>query len=722
MFTLSTNAKEAIKIALAMTLAYYFAMRLQWANPTWAAISVSMISLPTAGQSLNKGALRMAGTLLALVVGLFYLGLFPQDRWFFFLAFTPYLAFVTYKMTGKGGQYFWFVAAFVSMMITTAGPGSSEHAFNFAMFRTLDTLLGIVVWTLVSVFIWPRSNLGTIETIGTQLLETEGKLVRAFRDSMAGPGTGETAPTLRASAGKLESALEGAIGAAASESYEVREVRHLWDHLRASSLLTIATLDRLRTSTTELGQIDLHAVLPDLEALLDEVEARFEQASHVLGGAAPVGSHNVDPLSLDEIATESLGHFHRAAVEVARNELDRLEALSRETLGCVQALRRHDAEDAPAARRPDSARITGPFGLPPLDPDRIRATIMVVVSMWIASLVWIYVDPPGHISWYQFVPNLALVAAQTPQMRFTLLKPMTYAYLVGLAVYVFVMPQLSMFLELGLVIFAFTWVAAYFFSGVSRVALYLGMFNMFGVQNEQTYDFAQQANTLLFTVLAIALVVALTYITRSPRQEKEFMSMLSRFFRSCEVIVSWAADPTRPESILERARRAYHLQELRSLPAKLATWGGQIDHDKFPRNTAERTEAIVASVRILAYRVEDLLEARRAPQASLLVRELRDDVRAWRVVIERGFKRWSEHPEAESAGDLRGRLSARMDQLNARVEETLDKAGEADLSDKERANFYQLLGSLRGLTEVGIAYAGRAGDIDWAEWREERFF
>lgn len=46
---LSTNAKEAIKIALAMTLAYYFAMRLQWMNPTWAAISVAFISLPTAG-------------------------------------------------------------------------------------------------------------------------------------------------------------------------------------------------------------------------------------------------------------------------------------------------------------------------------------------------------------------------------------------------------------------------------------------------------------------------------------------------------------------------------------------------------------------------------------------------------------------------------------------------------------------------------------------------
>ena len=69
---------------------------------------------------------------VALVAGLFYLGLFPQDRWLFFIAFTPYLAFVTYKMTGKDGQYFWFVAAFVSMMIIAAGPGSSRPTVRLA--------------------------------------------------------------------------------------------------------------------------------------------------------------------------------------------------------------------------------------------------------------------------------------------------------------------------------------------------------------------------------------------------------------------------------------------------------------------------------------------------------------------------------------------------------------------------------------------------------------
>jgi len=74
-----TRLKEAIKIALAMTIAYYVALRFAWMSSSWPAIAVAFISLPTAGQSINKGMLRIGGTLLAFVVGLFFLGLFPRS-------------------------------------------------------------------------------------------------------------------------------------------------------------------------------------------------------------------------------------------------------------------------------------------------------------------------------------------------------------------------------------------------------------------------------------------------------------------------------------------------------------------------------------------------------------------------------------------------------------------------------------------------------------------
>ncbi len=715
-----TQFKEAIKIGLAMTIAYYVPMRFAWMSSTWPAIAVAFISLPTAGQSIGKGMLRIGGTLLAFVAGLFFLGLFPQDRWYFFIAFTPYLAFVTYKMTGKNGQYFWFVAAFVSMMIIKAGPQEGS-AFHFAAYRTMETIAGIVIWTVVSEFIWPRTSQKTLDTVSRQLMEAQEKLLDGFRDELLNRGTFEGLKMSRALAGRLVGQLGQTIAAAASESYEVHVVRHLWERLHGLSGSMLEVLDRLQPGLKDLQKIDIEPVAGDLRGFFSMLGARLRNARGMLGGDPPGGPIEAILLSFSAPEFEGLNHFQRAAAEVMRTELKQLDLLTRALVECVRNLEGYEAREVSPGHAVGPIAVTGPFGLPPLDPDRVRATVMVVASMWSASLIWIYFNPPGHSSWYQFVPNLTLIAAQVPQMRFRFLKPMSYAYIVAMVVYVFLMPQLSIFWQLGPLIFAFTFVAAYFFTGMARAAIYLSMFNMLGISNQQTYNFASQANAFVFTMLGIMLVVACTYITHSPRPEKAFMNMLSRFFRSCEFLVSQVIDPGETESLWRSMQRAYYRQELRLLPDKLGTWGAQIDRAKFPNNSADQVKGIVANVQMFAYRIEELLEARRAPQADLLVKELSGDVRAWRLVLDQGLRDWAERPEAESAEDLRTRLSARLTRLDARIEETMNHAAEGEFVLEKDRNFYRLLGAYRGVSEAAVAYAGVAGNVDWGEWREERF-
>ena len=83
MIKLSTRAKEAIKTALAVTIAMGIALWMDWEKPYWAAFGVIMISLPTKGQSLNKGAMRMLGTLVGIVVAfrnpLIFIGIINID-------------------------------------------------------------------------------------------------------------------------------------------------------------------------------------------------------------------------------------------------------------------------------------------------------------------------------------------------------------------------------------------------------------------------------------------------------------------------------------------------------------------------------------------------------------------------------------------------------------------------------------------------------------------
>ncbi len=118
-----------------------------------------------------------------------------------------------------------------------------------------------------------------------------------------------------------------------------------------------------------------------------------------------------------------------------------------------------------------------------------------------------------------------------------------------------------------------------------------------------------------------------------------------------------------------------------------------------------------------------LVDAGGYPQADVLVRELRDDVRAWRVLVQEKFGLWADDPETavEPAVEARERVTARLDRLEARMEEVFGRVGKGELSREDYENFYRLLGSYRGLSESGIDYLRVAENINWARWQEARF-
>ena len=61
---LSDRVKTAIKTALATVLAYGVALSMDWKDAHWAAFAVAFCTLSTVGKSVNKGLLRLSGTLV----------------------------------------------------------------------------------------------------------------------------------------------------------------------------------------------------------------------------------------------------------------------------------------------------------------------------------------------------------------------------------------------------------------------------------------------------------------------------------------------------------------------------------------------------------------------------------------------------------------------------------------------------------------------------------
>ena len=719
----TTILKEAIKTGLAFAAVFGIAMQLGWMNPYWAGWAVAVIALPTAGEAIRKGTLRVVGTIPGCLAALLIHALAPQERWLFMFLTCAWAFLTSYLMVSRPkDSYVWLMACYVCLIILLSDLDSSENMFESAVFRTVETVMGVVVYTLISIFLWPRTNLGAIKQSSVALASALGDVCRAGRDRLVGERKPEASyAVLQGKVVERLAQYAKVLTAEGSESYEVSEVRPLWERFHALSTDWLETAGRWQSGFAELARIDVHAVFPELPAFFAAQDAHFAALPELLAGRstdAPVPSAT---LEVDGAALSRLSAFDRAAVEVARKEMERLGELTAALVACAREL-------AGGAASGDAARVLRSTGranrstwLPVPEWDHLRRAAFVAATTGVGFLIWILFDPPGHSGWFQLSGTIALLVASIPQMRASkLILPVAVTSAICLAIYVLVMPQLSSFLGLGTLLFLCMFLNHYFLTGMARFFTTLAILNMLQIQNQQVYSFYVMVNIFLFLVMGFTFLFVMSYMLGSPRPEKTMLRMLDRFFRSAEFLMSRTSADAASVSLVDRWRIAFHERQLQSMPAKLAAWGTAVDRTHCPDTTPERMEALVASLQALVHRIEQLMDAGGSGREAALVRGVRDDLATWHAGLEAVFGRWARHPEAEPVATLEPRLERQLAQMETRLVEVVNQGGR-DLTADAGEQFFRLLGGYRGVSEAALAYAGVAQSIDWSQWREERF-
>ena len=721
---LSRKAKEAIKVALAMTIAYGISLSMDWDNPYWAGFVVAFVSLSSIGQSLNKAALRMFGTLLAMVVSLTLIALFAQERWAFILFLSVCVGFCAYMMSGSRHQYFWQVCGFVTVIICMDAGPDSVNAFDTAVLRAQQTGLGILVYSLVAIFLWPSSSRAGFNAATSDLATTQHQLYQAFLGLMLGKGNTEEVQRLNAQEAQMKSRFDQLLNAAESDSDEVWESRRQWRRYQQQTATLMQTMLRWRESFSEVQDLDLRRLLPNLEAFSDEIDWRLAQITHMLGGTAPERVPQAMDLSYDKDAVRNLSHFQKAAFAVNRSRMLHLERLTRSLLETVSDLKGFSTA---IARTTTSEPRAPAFVLLP-DLDRMANVVRFMAIMWLAWLAMLYVEGlPGGAGFVTMASALGIAIANMPQFSLSMMfVPAATSILFAGILYIFVMPQLSSFFGLGLLIFAVTFAICYLFAEPRQMlgrALGLAMFvTIASISNEQTYNFLSVATTALMFPLMFLIFAITAYIPVSLRPERAFMRLLGRYFRSSDYLMSaMRLDPTHTATRLERWKKAFHAHEVTTLPAKLGSWAPHLDYQVLSGTSPEQVQALVTSLQSLSYRLQQLLEERDNPQAPFLVRELLADIRTWRLKVRGTFQQLSENPTAGEHEVFRTGLDRITEHMEARIKEVIDKASDVQASDQDAENFYRLLGAYRGVSEALVEYAGNADVIDWDRWREERF-
>jgi len=237
---------------------------------------------------------------VATVVALTIIALYIQDRWLFMLFLAAWVGYCTYMMGGAKHPYFWNVCGFVSIIICMGAGPDSINAFNIAVLRSQETGLGILVYSLISLFLWPSSSRADFEAAAGKLASTQHQLYRGYLGLMSGEGhAGETQP-LRAREVQEQTRFSQLLDAAETDTYEVWEMRQQWRQYQIQSADFTKTMEGWHENFTELQVLDIPSLLPNLKTFGAELDGRFAQIERMLADQAPEQHPTTIDLALDK--------------------------------------------------------------------------------------------------------------------------------------------------------------------------------------------------------------------------------------------------------------------------------------------------------------------------------------------------------------------------------------------------------------------------------------
>ncbi len=281
--SLSRKAKEAIKVGIAFSIAYIIALQAGWLSPFWAGMTVGQIALFPNAQSLHNGALRILALIPAVLVATFIFAVAGQDRWLFVGLAVIWMMIATYLMIkDQKRSYMWNVAAFITFIFLTTTFTTSGDLFSQMASRTLDTTIGIVAYTLVTVFIWPDSNIGKLKKTAISLTAVQGKI---FTLMISQHDSAEDKNAFRLAIKQeigLANGLKQAFFAKGSETYQVQEAAEFWKEYHGLSTQMGQSFSRLNNSTQGLENIDIYRLIPELDNYREKIIQRFTLAGDIL--------------------------------------------------------------------------------------------------------------------------------------------------------------------------------------------------------------------------------------------------------------------------------------------------------------------------------------------------------------------------------------------------------------------------------------------------------
>lgn len=597
--------RYATKTALSLTLAYLIPMALGWSQPSTAATTVMLIAATgMVSDSLQKGVLRVLGTVAGAAIGLSLIALFPQDRMVYLLAASIAVSIAIYLYNAyQGDSTVFMLTAVVTLMVFNGG--DAEGAFMYGVDRAFMTAFGVIVYTVVASVLWPVKTADNTRALAAGVASGYRQAFERLihPDASSESSVDEQLAGLLASEDTFQThfaAIKSGTDALAAYLPEWNCVLSCYEELEA---ILVPSL-----KSEPLKAVEFSLYIDNYPQLVERVDAMFSQVDTAWQGQR--GDGELQPLEV-QYNTGSLQqetHLTAAAVATRAELLQKIQAVMVDLQAALDSLL-FDRAGFTATRTP-----RGKPAFVWLDRENFKTALRAFTTFWIATVIWMEFNPPGGFTFVTmcvvFIPLVSYTPV-TPKLLFILL---TLGFVFALPAYVFLLPQLTHWLELAAFLFSYAFIGFYVLPGPVSIFFLLGLFTL-GIQNTMNYNVDAIMLSMLMFYLVCSVLIISVHFPFTSKPERLYASLRRRFFRHCALAIRVNTAPPGVTTVLARLRMGNGA----ALLTKMKSWGAMIDNNYFPANGTQQINTLNRACELLYGQLQIMALRKQAFAANPLI-------------------------------------------------------------------------------------------------------
>lgn len=565
LFELSDKLKFSIKVSLSMALSFLIPFAMGWPQASTAATTIMLIAaIGSVNESVNKGAMRVLGTLIGAAIGMTLIAFFPQDRMLYLAVLSIFVTIILYLLRAyKGDPTIFMLTAMMMLMVFKNG--EVDDVFIYGVDRTYMTVFGIIIYTIVGVFLWPVHIQDNSEESASELSSVQLELFLK-RDAKK-----EERMTLQEELRHKEQLLESATVDVRTASMNMGQWHNIiYNYKNINELLTLLSIH-----DKEDYADDLPLYVTNYKKLEEEISLLLKKISTNWNEKEEITIPDSIKPAYQSHTIKSLNHLERASLLTMIQNMQKLHDELR-----VLALKLNSLnspmptffalEEIPKRKRFLWGNI-----------EHIKGALVTFLVFWAATFLWINVNLPGGFMIVTLATVLSVLTTFTPVKPSMLIIVLTVSFIFATLMYIFVLPSLHYSWELGLFIFIYSFISFYLINPKMTIFFLLGLF-VFGLSNEMQYNFSFFLLTLLMFYLFLIILHVFYYIPFSARPEHLFMILKRRFFIFSQKLLQFGRENIQEKSSIWTTLMArYSNAQLMKTVEDMRLWGEQLDLSYF---------------------------------------------------------------------------------------------------------------------------------------------